>query len=259
MLYQGTHAPLQSGLICQLANRARSFSIVIWGSPDVSPAVLRKQEMLAKVNALFGWHLLRSDVIASLRKDVKLNATDREFAIEVARTHSEDQEKLNEAAWQTARVPGRTEEEYQLALRQAEAAVQGSPNMGYYLCTMGVAQYRLGRFTDALTTLSEAKELSLANLTPILAFLAMACHQRADDVGKLKGETSGLTALATTYYQRFLRKEAQAILARLREIVSNEPVATKDQATRLLCEAEELLVSCELEEMKDGNTSDNRK
>jgi hypothetical protein len=25
MLYQGTHAPLQGGLICQLANRARSF------------------------------------------------------------------------------------------------------------------------------------------------------------------------------------------------------------------------------------------
>ena len=29
MLYQGTHAPLQSGLICQLANRARSFSITL--------------------------------------------------------------------------------------------------------------------------------------------------------------------------------------------------------------------------------------
>ena len=32
MLYQGTHAPLQSGLICQLANRARSFSVVRRGT-----------------------------------------------------------------------------------------------------------------------------------------------------------------------------------------------------------------------------------
>jgi len=46
MLYQGTHAPLQSGLICQLANRARSFRLQSLEKGTVPAQQLEQNQLL---------------------------------------------------------------------------------------------------------------------------------------------------------------------------------------------------------------------
>jgi WD40 repeat protein len=89
--------------------------------------------------------------------------------------------RLNNVSWEMVRVPNRSKEEYERALRQAEEACRLEPNVGYYLNTLGVAQYRAGRYADAVVTLVRSERL---NSTPKrgpfpadLAFLAMAHHR----------------------------------------------------------------------------------
>jgi cytochrome c-type biogenesis protein CcmH/NrfG len=194
-------------------------------------------------------------VIASLQEDATLDASAREFGIEVARTHCEDHLKLSSAAWQTAAVTGRKMEAYTLALRQAEAAVLSLPDTGFYLCTLGAAQYRLGQFAEALVSLSNAEkiqgtneDLYLANL----ALLAMTHHQLAGKVGKLKQNLNGISLLATTYCQLSHMEQAQSTLAQLREAAKNQSLENSNSARSFLCEAEELIEECEAQELNNG-------
>jgi Flp pilus assembly protein TadD len=66
--------------------------------------------------------------------------------------------------------------QYRFALRQAETACRLAPHEANYRTTLGVAQYRTGRFHDALATLSGA-EPSKRDLPAELAFLAMAQYR----------------------------------------------------------------------------------
>jgi hypothetical protein len=89
-----------------------------------------------------------------------------------------------------------------------------------YLNTLGVAQYRVGRYADALATLtkSEKRKATKEGTTPDdLAFLAMTRHQLGQ------------------------KDEAKAALARLREIMKQPHWAQNAEAVSFLQEAEELI------------------
>ncbi len=95
------------------------------------------------------------------------------------------------------------------------------PFEGPYHTTLGMAQYRLGKYQEALTTLTHADELNqAAQGSPVpadLAFLAMCCYQMRE-------------------WDR-----AQASLNRLRETMQ-KPNSNRDaEAQSLLKEAEALL------------------
>jgi tetratricopeptide (TPR) repeat protein len=131
--------------------------------------------------------------------------------------------KLNQAAWDVVRRAGGKKEGYALALRYAEAAVRGvhGPAFGAYLNTVGVAQYRMGRYAAALGTLSQSSklnEVTFKSPQPAdFAFLAMTQHQ----LGK--------------------KDEAKATLARLRKVMKQERWAKDAEAQGFLREAEETL------------------
>ena len=85
---------------------------------------------------------------------------------------------------------------------------------------MGVAQYRAGRYSDTLATLTKSEKLNVTKegAHPVdLAFLAMARYRLGD------------------------KDEAKATLGRLREVMK-QPRRTKDaEAAGFLREAEELI------------------
>ena len=126
---------------------------------------------------------------------------------------------MNRAAYNVVKVRDAGEDAYARALRWAESAVRLAPENGLYLNTLGVAQYRVGRYADALATLTKSEKLNATkdgSQPADLAFLAMTQHQ----LGK--------------------KDEAKATLGRLREVMKTR-WAKDPEAVGFLREAEELI------------------
>jgi Tfp pilus assembly protein PilF len=106
------------------------------------------------------------------------------------------------------------------ALRQAEVAVRLAPGNAPILNTLGVAQYRVGRYADALATLTKSEKLNATQEGPHpadLAFLTMVRHRLGQ------------------------KDEAKATLDRLRKVLKQEGWVENPEAVGFLREAEELI------------------
>jgi tetratricopeptide (TPR) repeat protein len=178
----------------------------------------RLQAEAAHVKALLDKLLLKEEVIATLRADGSLSEAVRQRALGLAERLQENPAHLNNASWRVVRQPGQSLDAYRRALRQAEVACRLAPQNGNYLNTLGVAQYRLGQYQEALATLTRSDQLRSKGSHPAdLAFLAMAQHQLGQ------------------------KEQAQATLARLREAMKNPTWAKNAQAQGFLREAETLI------------------
>jgi hypothetical protein len=128
------------------------------------------------VDSLFEKRLLREEVQAALRRDPTLDENDRRFALEVALSHREEPWAWNVAAWDVVKVRGSGKGACARALRHAEAAFHLTPENGNILNTLGVAQYRVGRYAEALATRTKSDKLNATkegSLRADLTFLAM--------------------------------------------------------------------------------------
>jgi WD40 repeat protein/tRNA A-37 threonylcarbamoyl transferase component Bud32 len=204
----------------RLATASEDGTVRVWEASLVPAVVWRQRELVSHVNALFEELTLRDEVLTSLRKETMLSESERDFALQVARTHSENPWRLNLAAWEKVKTAKLAREAYALALRQAEAAIRLTPGDGYILNTLGVAQYRMGQFSEAAATLTRSEKLNAGeegSLPMDLAFLAMSQHQ----LGR--------------------KEEAQATLRRLREAMKKESWTQDAEAQGFLREAEALL------------------
>jgi Flp pilus assembly protein TadD len=192
----------------------------VWEASPVPVELWRQRGLVSDVDSLFDKLLVREEVMAALRTDATLSKADRDFGLRVAHAHAEEPARLNDAAWQVVRAPGASKDAYALALCRAEAAVRAAPGDGNILNTLGVAQYRAGRFAEALVTLTKSDKLNATKDGPHradLAFLAMAQHR----LGK--------------------KDEAKATLGRLREVMKERAQANDAEAQGFLREAEELI------------------
>jgi tetratricopeptide (TPR) repeat protein len=200
----------------------------VWEASPVPAEVSRRRALVSDVHALFTELLWREQVLAALRKDPTLNQADREFAIQVAQTHSEDAHAWEEAAWAVVKSRDAGTDAYREARRRAEAAVRLVPGDGNMLLTLGAAQYRLGDYANALDTLEHAEKLiEPDSLRPsILTFLALA------------------------HYQLGHKEQAQATLGRLQKAMKQPKWTRNADAQSYLREAEELI---------GGKAADNRK
>jgi hypothetical protein len=195
-------------------------TVRVWEGSPVPDAVWRRRELVSQVNSLFWKLALRDEVLAALRGDPTLDEADREFALQAAQSHSEDPVLLNETAWKVVKAPDAGKDAYALALRQAGAAVHLAPEDGNSLTSLGVAQYRVGRYADALATLTKSEKLNATKESSHpseLAFLAMTQHR----LGK--------------------KDEAKATLGRLREVMKQRRWAQDAEAAGFLREAEGLI------------------
>jgi hypothetical protein len=212
-----------SGDGLRLAAWARN-SLLVWEAGSVPADDWRRRGLVNRVHAFFEAGLLREEVVAALAKVPALGESDRPFALQVAQNQDVNLSVLNEAAWKVVAAPGAGKADYARALRQAEAAAGLGPGQANILNTLGIAQYRVGRYAEALATLARAEEIE-AKLAPFvrnsqpsdLAFMAMAEHR----LGK--------------------KVEARATLGRLREVVKQPTWAANAEAQGFLREAQALI------------------
>jgi hypothetical protein len=124
------------------------------------------------VAPLFTSGRLREEVAEAVRAQPGLDPDVRALALELARTRY-IAAVLNDASWVVVREPGRDPAAYRRALHLAEAACGDSLDNGRLLNTLGVAQYRLGVYREALATLTRSNALNGGRWPDDLAFLAM--------------------------------------------------------------------------------------
>jgi tRNA A-37 threonylcarbamoyl transferase component Bud32 len=195
--------------------------ILVWEAISVAKETWDQRRLVRYVDWLYQTYSFRAEVLARLRQDDQMPKERREAALQIAQTHAEwSVGQLHEAAWSIIQNGGCKAELYTRALHQAEAAVQAAPGAATHLTTLGIAQYRVGQFADALTTLmnSEALHAAKEGSQPAdLAFLAMAQHQ----VGK--------------------KEEAKSTLVQLRNVMKTKRWSHDLEALGFLREAEELI------------------
>ncbi len=179
------------------------------------------QEAEQKVRALFLKPLFRSEVQAQLRTDRTLREPLRQAALALAERMVESPAAFNRASRTVASRPGAEPAAYRLALQRAEIACRLMPFEGSYHTTLGMALYRLGKYPEALTTLTHADELH------------QAAHGGPDP--------ADLALLAMTRYQLRDKDRAHASLDRLRETMQQPNWARNEEAQALRKEAEALL------------------
>jgi len=161
-------------------------------------------------------------VIDKLQADTTVDELVRKLALQIANARKwEDAEKLKEQIWEVVRLPNQETETYRLALENSEKANRLEPNNPNILNTLGVAQYRVGAYEDALKRLTNTDKIrtgtdKVSNPKNV-AFIAMSLHQLG------RGE------------------EAKAALERLRNLLKDDQFAQDEQAKAFLDEAEKLI------------------
>jgi serine/threonine protein kinase len=177
-----------------------------------------RAEASAFVTSLFAKELLRAEVREKIKADGTLRDVVRQQALILVEQGPENAPALNSRSRPIVRRPDAKAQEYQAALRQAEAACRVEPENWFYLNTLGVAQYRTGKYAETVATLTRSEKLHqerYSGFSPAdLAFLALA-H---DKLGH--------------------KAEAQAYRQRLREAVKQPRWATDAEVQGFLREVE---------------------
>jgi WD40 repeat protein/serine/threonine protein kinase len=158
---------------------------VLWDGRPLTPEREAEREAVALLDQLFNRPLPRKDVLDRLRSDPALSEPVRQAALRLADHYREaDPQRLAEGARLLARSPGLAPAYHAQALSQAEAACALAPDDGYCLTALGMAQYRLGKYQEALETLTRAERLNtrrnVSNSGPLpadMALLALVHHR----------------------------------------------------------------------------------
>src|SRR5581483_3155384 len=157
----------------------------------------------------------KDDVASYVKDRAPLGDAARRAALDWLPRISDDPSWLSESAWKlVATTP--TPDECRRALRLAETARRMRPDDGIILNTLGVAQYRAGKYGEAVETLRRSGEVR--NHQPAdMIFLAMALHR----LGRAE--------------------EARATLTRIREMMTQSRRTVDAETKRFLAEAEALI------------------
>jgi WD40 repeat protein len=215
----GLKAIATDGTITDLVRqRGLELAPLYWDRLEMGAAVGLVDSLLAKL-------LLKEEVFKAVAADTTITPTVRRRALELAEQATENAAALNHASWSVVRQPGLPQERYQLALRQAQAAVRIEPEHGFIVNTLGVALYRVGKYQEALESLTRSDQLNSKgdnkSLPADLAFLAMA-HQKLGHHDEAKKFLSRLReALADP--KRRADAESQAFLREAETLIEGKP------------------------------------
>jgi tetratricopeptide (TPR) repeat protein len=231
--------------------------VKVWDATALTPQRLLEREARGLVQFLFAKPLLRSEVLAAVREDATIREPVRHEALKLAETFPENANALNNASWMVVCEPGADPAAYQRALCQAEAACRLAPDNSYNLNTLGVAYYRVGKYPEALQTLTHS-DRGNASANLLRAKSAGACTVAAAAAGT--GEAGPFTALACllggtiryslpadlaflamAQHQLGHQEQARTTLARLREALKQPQWAKDAEAQSFLREAATLI------------------
>ena len=142
----------------------------------------------AVVDQLHHKHVFYYEIIDKLNSDTTLEGSVRRVALQIADARRwEDTDKLRTESREITRSPDADAAAYQTAMEKAELANHLEPNDPSTLGALGLAQYRVGAYENALETLRNAEKMrtdSDREDDPTnVAFMVMAHHRlgRAED------------------------------------------------------------------------------
>jgi eukaryotic-like serine/threonine-protein kinase len=211
----------------QIGSGSIDYSARIWSieAPKGEAAfeLSIRRAAVEHVQASFGRHLLKDDVLAELRNDWSLGPQLRAAALEIAARRTENASRIYEAAWRTIVRPVGSPEDNRLALRRLEAAcrvvAEDPARLAEYRHGLALAFYRVGRPAEALEVVGDlARQDPGQSPSPVeLAVTAMAGHRLGRDA------------------------EARRALGQLRELVESGRTSGNPDAAGFLEEAEDVL------------------
>jgi hypothetical protein len=209
----------------QLASASFDGTVRLWDAAPLTSELRAQQAAGRAVRFFKDKELLKEDVVALIRGDPSLTEEERQRALSLAKRTSEDPNQLNAASWAVVLRPDAPADAYRKALRWAEAACRQEPDDGFYLNTLGVAQYRTGRYKEALETLGRSDKITSAftggSQPADLAFLAMAKHR----LGQKGPAAVTLRSLREVMKQPSWSddEEAQAFLREAQALIDGKP------------------------------------
>ncbi|MCZ6774492.1 MAG: hypothetical protein O7G83_21250, partial [Proteobacteria bacterium] len=124
------------------------------------------------VQELFQEHHFADLVVQALRKREDLSDSQKQTCIAQARVRAQHPMQLRQEAWRMAMDQNQPKTVYESALAKAKSAAE-MVHDGWYLRALGLAQYRMGLASTAITTLQRADDLERFSPST-LAILAMA-------------------------------------------------------------------------------------
>jgi hypothetical protein len=214
------------------------YTVRVWEGTRLTPERRLQREAGALVNRLARELPLQDEIVAHLRNDRTLGEPLRQQALVLAERHREDPWQLNAVAIGSVNRPGQDPDAYRRAQCLAEAALRLAPPEYHFYNTdrprtvLGIAQYRLGRYREALESLqrAQAEHTALAKSSPsLLSFPS----------GELPPWNYAVMAMA--HFQLGEQDQARALLGRLREVM-NDPYWIKNSSAQVyLREAEALI------------------
>jgi WD40 repeat protein len=206
LIFRGPHGSIALSADGALLAAVSNQDVKLWDATPLSPEVLVERSARAAVQQLFDDGLLRSEVVEKVRKDPQLDAVGRKVAERLAEASQENANALNHAAWALVKQPGQDEAAYALALGRAETAHRLAGENVNILHTLAVAQYRAGKYKEALANLNRVMKL------------------RGNDT--FGGHPLDLAYLAMTHHHLGQHKEAREKLEEFRHRVSGEDLET---------------------------------
>ncbi|MFC1765649.1 protein kinase [Planctomycetota bacterium] len=160
-------------------------TILLWESAaPVDGYGPRKTTATAKdsVDELHETHGLYHDVIEKLKVDTTLDEPVRKAALQIANARKgEDAEMLVKEGWEMVSSADKDIDAYRSIVDKAQKVALSEPENASVLKILGVGQYRVGAYAEALDTLKHAEKMRADNnpeSNPVpLAFMAMALYQ----------------------------------------------------------------------------------
>jgi tetratricopeptide (TPR) repeat protein len=175
------------------------------------------------VDNLYEKYGLYYDVIDKLKADKTLDRSIIKVALQIANSRKcEDAERLNIEGWAVVSSADKDMDAYKSALQKAEKAMSLEPKTLSIHTTLGVGQYRVGAYVDALETLRNAEKM------------------RAED--NLEPDSTNLAFTAMTLYRLDRIKEAQESIDKLYGLFETMKWWGENWHYPYLIEAEKLLV-----------------
>jgi dipeptidyl aminopeptidase/acylaminoacyl peptidase len=203
-----------------LATAGKDGTVKLWEGTILAPPLRLRREALALLDDLFTTWVHPDEVAARLHQEPFLDGALRQAALAEVEGFRPNPVRLEDASYRTVRRPGAGVAAYQRALLQAAEACRLVPNHGYFLTTLGMAQYRAAQYQASVETLTRADKINTARLKVAypgdLAFLAMGYYQLGD------------------------KDRALEVLGTLREIVSQPRWSRNGEVLAFLREAETL-------------------
>jgi tetratricopeptide (TPR) repeat protein len=166
-----------------LASAGDDGTVKVWDGrplgPETATEAACEREALGLLRFLFTRPLSKADVVESLRtwRTIRPQARRRALALAERFPDTTDPKAYHRASRSLVRQPYLNPFQYRLALRQAQTAVRLAPKQGPHHTALGMAQYRLGRYEDARTTLERAAKFNGGGTPADLAFLALTQQQ----------------------------------------------------------------------------------